>query len=56
MTDGADGSVTVRFTAGGWLEMAWHLYQWGAQVEVIAPEGLRRMVERYRRGDLPALP
>jgi hypothetical protein len=35
--DEADGSLTVRFTAGGWLEMAWHLYQWGDVVEVIAP-------------------
>ena len=52
----ADGSLTVRFTACGWLEMAWHLYQWGDQVAVLAPEPLRRMVEGYRRSDLPALP
>jgi predicted DNA-binding transcriptional regulator YafY len=51
-----DGSLTVRFTACGWLEMAWHLYQWGDQVDVLAPEPLRRMVEGYRRSDLPALP
>ncbi len=38
-------------------EMAWHLYQWGDIVEVIAPEELRRMVEGYRRGDFyPVLP
>ncbi|WP_248298249.1 YafY family protein [Tabrizicola sp. YIM 78059] len=51
-----DGALTVRFQAGGWLEMAWHLYQWGDAVEVLEPEPLRRMVEGHRRGDLPALP
>ena len=52
----ADGSLTIRFTAGGWLEMAWHLYQWGDTVEVIAPPELRTMVDAHRRGDFPALP
>jgi len=52
----ADGSLTIRFTAGGWLEMAWHLYQWGDAVEVIAPPELRAMVDAHRRSDFPALP
>lgn len=51
-----DGSLIVRFTAAGWLEMAWHLYQWGNKVEVIAPDGLRALVEGYRRPDFDALP
>ena len=46
----------VRFTASGHLEMAWHLYTWGDAVEVLAPQPLRAMVERHRRGDFPALP
>ncbi|QUS37215.1 helix-turn-helix transcriptional regulator [Falsirhodobacter algicola] len=46
-----DGSLIVRFTASGWLEMAWFLYKWGDKVEVLAPEGLRRMVEGHRRSD-----
>lgn len=54
--DEADGSLTVRFTAGGWLEMAWHLYQWGAAVEVIAPHEVRALVEAHRRSDFPSLP
>lgn len=33
----ADGSLTVRFKAGGRLEMAWHLYTWGEHVRVIEP-------------------
>lgn len=56
MTEEADGALTVRFHASGWLEMAWHLYQWGDRVEVLAPEGLRALVARYQRSDFPALP
>jgi predicted DNA-binding transcriptional regulator YafY len=51
-----DGGLIVRFHAAGWLEMAWHLYQWGDKVEVIAPEGLRALIERHRRSDFDALP
>lgn len=53
---GEDGSLEVRFEASGWLEMAWHLYQWGDAVEVIAPVGLREMVEDHRRVDFPSPP
>lgn len=51
-----DGSLIVRFHAAGWLEMTWHLYQWGNKVEVIAPEGLRSMVSGHQRSDFDALP
>ncbi len=37
-------------------EMAWHLYQWGNKVEVVAPEGLRSLVEGYQRSDFDGLP
>jgi predicted DNA-binding transcriptional regulator YafY len=33
----ADGSLLVRFTAGGLLEMSWHLMTWGDAVEVLDP-------------------
>lgn len=56
MTDEPDGSLTLRFTASGHLEMAWYLYMWGDVVEVLAPEPLRAMVVRHRRADFPALP
>lgn len=46
MTEEADGSLTVRFRAGGLMEMAWHLFRWGNQVEVIAPEALRVQYHR----------
>ena len=52
----SDGSLVVRFHAAGWLEMTWHLYQWGDKVEVVAPEGLRSMVDGYRRSDFGAMP
>ncbi len=36
-----DGSLTVRFRAGGMQEMCWHLVTWGTAVAVVAPEELR---------------
>lgn len=54
--DAADGSLIVRFTAAGHLEMCWHLYAWGNKVEVIAPRELRELVHNFRRSDFPALP
>jgi predicted DNA-binding transcriptional regulator YafY len=56
LTDLADGRLEVRFHASGHLEMAWHLYQWGDQVEVVAPAVLRDMIAAHRRADFPALP
>ncbi len=56
LIDDPDGSLIVRFEASGWLEMAWHLYQWGDSVEVLEPDGLRALVDRHQRGDFPALP
>ena len=37
----ADGSVMVRFSASGMLELAWHLFTWGDKVEVREPAILR---------------
>jgi len=48
VTKERDGSLLVRFTAGSNLEMAWHLYTWGDQVEVLEPERLRKMVHAQR--------
>ena len=56
VVDEIDGSLTIRFRAAGHLEMAWHLYQWGDAVEVLAPDRLRAMVEAHRRSDFAALP
>jgi len=40
-----DGSVIVRFRAGGLMEMCWHLYTWGANVEVLEPAKLRELLK-----------
>jgi predicted DNA-binding transcriptional regulator YafY len=43
-----DGSLMVKFRAGGELEMAWHLYTWGDQVEVIEPKSLADICNRAK--------
>ena len=37
----ADGSLTVRFRAGGALEMCRHLFTWGESVTIAEPDSLR---------------
>ncbi len=37
----SDGSLTVRFHAGGTKEMSWHLFTWGTAVTIVAPTELR---------------
>jgi predicted DNA-binding transcriptional regulator YafY len=37
----ADGSLIVRFRAGGVQEMCWHLFTWGTVVQIVAPDTLR---------------
>lgn len=44
MTDEADGRLIVTFSASGWVEMAWHLHQWGGEVEVLGPATLQEML------------
>ncbi len=45
-----DGSVLVRFTASGMLELAWHLFTWGPSVQVLAPASLQAlMVEELEK-------
>ena len=39
-----DGSMTVRFRAGGLREMAWHLFAWGEAVKILAPQALRTLM------------
>ena len=44
LTREADGSLTVRFRAGGMLEMCWHLFTWGTAATVVTPDSLRRLM------------
>lgn len=43
LEDQPDGSLIVKFRAGGALEMSWHLVTWGNDVEVIKPKKLREL-------------
>ena len=40
-----DGSTIVRFRTGGLMEMCWHLYTWGANVEVLEPPELVKLMK-----------
>jgi predicted DNA-binding transcriptional regulator YafY len=42
-----DGSLLVRFRAGGLHEMAWHLFTWGRDVQILEPVALRRELLRW---------
>jgi len=42
--DQADGAVLVRFRASGMRELAWHLFSWGDQVQIVAPARLKAVM------------
>ena len=42
----ADGSVIVRFSASGALELAWHLFTWGDKIQVLQPLALQQVLLR----------
>ena len=42
--DQPDGGVLVRFRASGMRELAWHLFTWGDQVEIVAPARLKTVM------------
>ena len=50
-----DGSLIVKFRAGGMLEMCWHLFKWGGHVEVVKPKKLRDLYEKLVREMMQAL-
>jgi predicted DNA-binding transcriptional regulator YafY len=39
-----DGGVEVRFRASGMRELAWHLFTWGQQVAIVAPQRLKAVM------------
>ena len=51
-----DGSLLIRFRAGGLLEMCWHLFSWGGGIEVLEPPELVSMVRRQLRDLRAAVP
>ena len=44
LADEADGGVVVRFRASGMRELAWHLFSWSGQVEIVGPERLKAVM------------
>ena len=45
LAENEDGSLTVRFRAGGLGEMCWHLFTWGTAVTVVEPAELRERLQ-----------
>jgi predicted DNA-binding transcriptional regulator YafY len=42
----ADGSLLVKFRAGGAREICWHLFTWGDGVEIVGPESLKNTMAK----------
>ena len=36
-----DGRLKIKMTCGGEIEICWHLFRWGGDVEIIKPKRLR---------------
>ena len=49
MEEQPDGSLLVKFHAGGMWEMCWHLFTWGSEVEVLTPKTLSRRVSEVQK-------
>jgi predicted DNA-binding transcriptional regulator YafY len=53
ITQRPDGSLLVRFKAGGLIEMAWHLYTWGKHVKVLKPKNFDKRIGNTMKRALP---
>ena len=53
-----DGSLLIRFTAGGMREMCWHLFTWGGAIQVVEPpeliDEIRRQLRKFRKAMPPS--
>jgi predicted DNA-binding transcriptional regulator YafY len=47
-----DGSVLVRFAAGGMRELAWHLFTWEDHVRILGPQRLKDEMRRQLQSAL----
>ncbi len=43
-----DGTLIVQFRCGGMLELSWHLFTWGREVKICAPDGLVELMREWR--------
>ena len=51
----ADDSLSVTFQASGDIEMCWHLFRWGDQVEIVKPERLKAKYQELLKQTLGSL-
>jgi predicted DNA-binding transcriptional regulator YafY len=51
LEDQPDGSLIVRFRASGLTEMAWHLFTWGDDVEILEPKKLQEELDWWKDYD-----
>lgn len=49
-----DGGVEVSFRSSGMRELSWHLFTWGADVEIVSPPQLRALLLQNLREALAA--
>lgn len=47
ITQQPDGHILVTFQASGQLEIIWHLFKWGKDVKILAPEKLKETYREY---------
>ncbi len=47
ITQNSDGTVSVRFDAGGEMEIIWHVFRWGEGCIIIAPKTLAENYKNY---------
>ena len=55
LEDQQDGSLLVRFHSGGLRELAEHLFTWGGEVAIIAPDDLRQVMQERLKAAQAAL-
>ncbi len=47
-----DGTVTVKFCAGGEKEIIWHVFKWGEKCKIIKPQSLANQYKEYLQKNL----
>lgn len=47
-----DGTLTVTFKASGIKEIIWHVFKWGADCKIVAPEKLKDFYKDYLQKNL----
>lgn len=56
LEEGENGTLLVRFRSGGLREIAEHLFTWGGEVAILAPEALRAVMRERLAAGQGALP